>query len=260
MNSAWTNAAAKMLLAIPAAVLSMQPTPQTTVHTVTSRDGTRIAYDISGTGPAVMLLHGGGQTRRVWHDGGYVARLSSMFTVITVDLRGNGDSDKPVTKDAYAVEHFIDDLLAVADDAHVTQFSLWGFSYGANIGRYLAVRSDRVRSMIYIGIPFGPAADANFREIILSRLRDEKTSPVTAAWIGALLDYPAVEPGEMRSPTLWLVGTSNATAMESVRKYETALSGTRVQLTKLEGLTHPQELEQIDQTLPAALTFLRAIK
>jgi len=255
------NAAIASLLALPAAaMLTMQPTPSSAVHTVTSRDGTRIAYDVSGSGPVVMLLHGGGQNRRVWHDAGYVTRLSSTFTVITVDLRGNGDSDKPVTKEAYAIERFIDDLLAVADDAHAEQFSIWGFSYGANVGRYLAVRSDRVRSMVYIGIPFGPAVDATFREMILTRLRSGNTPPVVAAWTSALLDYPAVEPGDMRCPTLWLVGTSNTSAMESTKKYESMLSGTRVQLTRLEGLTHPQELERIDQTLPAALAFMRAMK
>jgi pimeloyl-ACP methyl ester carboxylesterase len=255
------NAAITSLLAIPAAVaISMQSTPPTAVKTITSRDGTRIAYDVSGTGPFVMLLHGGGQTRRVWHDAGYVARLSSMFTVITVDLRGNGDSDKPVTKEAYAIDRIVEDLLAVADDAHAAKFALWGFSYGANVGRYLSVRSERVTSMVYIGIPFGPAADDTFRKMILERLRSGNTPPVQAAWIGALLDYPAVEPADMRCPTLWLVGTSNTSAMDSVKKYETALPGTRVRLTTLEGLTHPQEMERIDQSLPAALAFMRAVK
>ena len=101
----------------------------------------------------------GGQTRQVWRDAGYVTRLAPRFRVITVDLRGNGESDKPATKAAYALDRLIEDLLAVADDAKAQDFSLWGFSYGANVGRYLAVRSARVTSMVYIGIPFGPAAD-----------------------------------------------------------------------------------------------------
>lgn len=51
----------------------------------TSPDGTKIAYETTGTGPALMLLHGGGQTRRSWNERGYVDRLSKRFTVITVD-------------------------------------------------------------------------------------------------------------------------------------------------------------------------------
>ena len=100
---------------------------------VKSPDGTRIAYDDTGSGPAVMLLHGGGQTRQVWRDAGYVTRLAPRFRVITVDLRGNGESDKPATKAAYALDRLIEDLLAVADDAKAQDFSLWGFSYGANV-------------------------------------------------------------------------------------------------------------------------------
>lgn len=49
-----------------------------------SADGTRIAYDFTGSGPAFMLLHGGLKTRRDWHKAGYVRRLKPDFTVIAV--------------------------------------------------------------------------------------------------------------------------------------------------------------------------------
>ena len=241
-------------------MMEMQSTSVTSpTRLVTSADGSRIAYDVTGAGPAIVLLHGGGQTRRVWHDAGYVSRLSASFTVITIDLRGNGESDKPTAKSAYAIERFIEDLLAVADDAHAQSFSVWGFSYGANIGRYLAARSTRVTSMVYIGIPFGPAVDPMFRDIILKRLQDGTAPPVVAAWTSALLDYPPVEPSDMKCPTLWVVGTSNSTALASANACENRLGGTRVQLVKLDGITHPQELERIDMTLPRALDFMRSL-
>src|SRR5262249_18319879 len=131
------------------------------------------------------------------HDAGYVKRLSSEFTVITLDIRGNGDTDKPTAKEAYAIDRLVDDFLAVADAAHAARFSLWGFSYGANVGRYLAPRSDRVSSMVYTGVAFGPSAEQRFREIILSRKMSGRVPPVVAAWTSALLDYRPVEPGDM---------------------------------------------------------------
>ena len=42
---------------------------------ITSPDGAHIAYDVSGHGSALMLLHGAGKTRQDWHKLGYVERL-----------------------------------------------------------------------------------------------------------------------------------------------------------------------------------------
>jgi len=67
-----------------------------------SPDGTRVAYDRSGTGPVIILLHGGGSTRQEWHEAGYVRRLRDKFTVITVDLRGHGETGHPTDAEYYA--------------------------------------------------------------------------------------------------------------------------------------------------------------
>lgn len=236
-----------MLLALLGAL--MQPVSET--RFVTSPDGARIAYDVRGSGPAVVLLHGGGQTRQVWHRAGYVERLAKEFTVVTVDIRGNGDSDKPSAVEAYAFERINADILAVADAVKAPRFTLWGFSYGANVGRYLASRSDRVSAMVYIGIPFGAAVGGRFLDAV-------KQMPNTPAWITAMLSYPPVEPADMRCPTLWVVGSANAGAMESVGEYRTRLSGTRVTLEVIDGLNHPQELDAIDRVLPPEIAFTKA--
>jgi pimeloyl-ACP methyl ester carboxylesterase len=73
----------------------------------TSLDDTRIAYDRSGAGPALVLLHGGGSRRQEWHDAGYVQRLRDNFTVITLDLRGHGDSDLPTELADYTIDKII---------------------------------------------------------------------------------------------------------------------------------------------------------
>ena len=53
-----------------------------------------ISYSIAGKGPPVLLLHGYPQTKLMWRK--IIPKLSKYFTVVTSDLRGYGDSDKPV--------------------------------------------------------------------------------------------------------------------------------------------------------------------
>ena len=254
-----------------------------------SNDATRIAYDVTGSGPAVMLLHGGGQSRRVWHDAGYVGRLRSEFTVITMDLRGHGESGKPTSVQAYTLERLTDDIVAVADAAHVTRFAVWGYSYGGNVARYLPAHSDRVNKLVIIGIPFGAATTVPFRELILglrakwapivdadrdgtlnlNSLSAEDRAlwrtgtplgaiPVTLAWLSAMLDWPSLEPAAVRCPTLWLAGTANENAMPSVNEYSDALGRTKVILQLVPGLTHEHELTHIDEVLPAMLKFTQS--
>lgn len=237
-----------MLFTLLAALV--QPAPGNALF-ATSKDGTRIAYDVRGSGPVVVLLHGGGQTRQVWHKAGYVDRLAKEFTVVTIDIRGNGESDKPPAVEAYQFERINADILAVADAVKAQRFVLWGFSYGANVGRYLASRSDRVGAMVYIGINFGPAVGGGFLDAV-------KKMPAPPVWITAMLSYPPVEPADMRCPTLWLVGSNNEIAMDSAKEYRGRLAGTRVTLEVIDGLNHPQELDVIDRVLPAEIAFTRA--
>ena len=250
------------------------------VKFVTSKDGTRIAYEMTGSGPAVMLLHGAGQTRQDWQRIGYVKRLAPQFTVISVDLRGNGDSDKPIGSEKYGIDRLLEDLLAVADDAKAARFHLWGYAYGGLVGRSLAARSDRVQSFVYIGVPFGAPvsgvmkdAITGFRARWLPVLQDEqagkldlkKLAPGDAeawprvrmllSWQSALAEYPPVEPSEIRCPSLWVVGMSDAEAMTGVKAYEGKLAGTKVTLLTVDSLYHSATLESIDLVFQKELDF-----
>lgn len=61
-----------------------------TMQTTSSRDGTAIAYDRMGSGPAVVIV-GGGPTTRV-ANGPLAGLLAERFTVFNYDRRGRGDS------------------------------------------------------------------------------------------------------------------------------------------------------------------------
>jgi pimeloyl-ACP methyl ester carboxylesterase len=102
-----------------------------TMRAVTSRDGTRIAYDRSGQGPAVILVGGALATRA---DGAELALLlASRFTVYSYDRRGRGDS---TDTRPYAVEREIEDLSALIDEAGGS-----ARVYGKSSGACLALRA-----------------------------------------------------------------------------------------------------------------------
>jgi pimeloyl-ACP methyl ester carboxylesterase len=123
-------------------------------------------------------------------------------------------------------------------------------SYGSNVGRYLAVQSERVAKLILMGTPLGLGVSGELRQDaidfcahwppIVQALRDGTLNldslsqddqdvlrrlnvPVVVAWAGAMLDWPAIEPADFRCPTLWLVGSEDRHAMASIEKYEESL-------------------------------------
>jgi pimeloyl-ACP methyl ester carboxylesterase len=98
------------------------------MDTVTSRDGTRIAFDKVGKGPAVVLVAGALCARLSWSGPGLSKLLAPHFTVYNYDRRGRGNSGDTRP---YSVEREIDDIEALVDDAGGTA-SLYGHSSGAN--------------------------------------------------------------------------------------------------------------------------------
>jgi pimeloyl-ACP methyl ester carboxylesterase len=95
------------------------------METVTSKDGTTIAFDRLGSGPPVVLVCGGSVDRMA--DAPLAQELASDFTVLNYDRRGRGDSgDTP----PYAIEREVEDIEAVIQAAGGSA-NLWGSSSGA---------------------------------------------------------------------------------------------------------------------------------
>lgn len=255
----------------------------------TSNDLTRIAFDISGTGSPILLLHGGGGSRMDWREAGYVARLSQEFTVIAMDLRGHGESDKPTDPACYTTEKMGQDILAVADACNTEHFILCGYSFGGNVGRYLAASSDRVSRMVMLGNRMAGSSDEHRQFVFDFRARwapvveaarsgafDPKSLsqkdqediqelsfpgellPSVLAWSTAMLDWSTVTPADFCCPTLWLIGSENEKALESFKEYEEELPGSNVQVRMFEGMNHAQEFENVEQVLPVILSFFKS--
>src|SRR5690348_8599709 len=97
------------------------------METVTSKDGTKIAYERSGSGPALILVDGALCSREFGPSPKLAPLLAKHFTVIAYDRRGRGASGdvKP-----YAKEREVEDLEALIGAAGGKAFLL-GLSSGA---------------------------------------------------------------------------------------------------------------------------------
>ena len=94
---------------------------------VVSKDGTAIAYDRVGQGPAVILVDAAMCYRKMGPSAALARLLAEHFTVFTYDRRGRGESgDAP----AYTVAREIEDLDAVLQAAGGSA-AVWGTSSGA---------------------------------------------------------------------------------------------------------------------------------
>lgn len=94
------------------------------------REGVRIYYEATGSGPAVLLTHGYSATLRMWDP--QIEALAASHRVICWDMRGHGESDSPADASAYSHAATAADMAAVldacgADTAVVGGLSLGGF-------------------------------------------------------------------------------------------------------------------------------------
>ena len=106
------------------------------MDTVTSRDGTAIAFERSGAGPAIVLVDGALCGRAFGPMPRLAPLLAPRFAVYHYDRRGRGDSgDTP----PYAVEREVEDIDALIDEAGGSA-SLYGISSGAVLALEAASR------------------------------------------------------------------------------------------------------------------------
>jgi pimeloyl-ACP methyl ester carboxylesterase len=100
---------------------------------VTSKDGTKIAYDKQGSGPAVILVDGALGYRSFGHMPQLAELLGAHFTVTTYDRRGRGESSN---SEPYALEREVEDIDALVQAADGS-----GFLYGISSGACLALEA-----------------------------------------------------------------------------------------------------------------------
>ncbi|MEP7317612.1 MAG: alpha/beta hydrolase [Panacibacter sp.] len=122
-------------------------------HYYTSFDSTKIYYEVKGNGYPVILVHGFIVNGESWKKTEvYKDLINAGYKVISMDLRGNGKSDKPHIDEAYANDAEAKDIIGLATELGIKQYNVIGYSRGSIITARLLVLDQRINKAVMGGM------------------------------------------------------------------------------------------------------------
>src|SRR5258706_9281147 len=132
-----------------------KPLPDTDEQGFVENDGARIWYATYGSGPPVILLHGG-----LGHSGNWGHQLPMLtgagHRAVLIDSRGHGRSTRDLRPFTY--ELMASDVLAVMDALHIEKATAVGWSDGACIALILAMKAPaRIAGVFFFGCNMDPS-------------------------------------------------------------------------------------------------------
>jgi len=256
-------------------------------------NGSRISYELTGSGPPLVLIHGLGGSKRIWSR--LREDLTAAFMVVTYDLRGAGDTVEIGTAKELSLAVWADDLRGLLERLGIDRPVLVGHSLGASIAlKYALARPEEVSALVLMGAdpelsrlaprmekvvelidrvgmeewvaehwskntPFSPASLARSPEIL-----DEYRAMVLANDPGdyvrtcraiARMESLGGELTGVSQPSLVIVGSDDdRTVPESGRELAEALAN--ASFVELAGVGHTMPLEAPAQVCAAIRDFL----
>ncbi|MFH5212053.1 alpha/beta fold hydrolase [Antrihabitans sp. NCIMB 15449] len=180
-------------------------------RTARSKDGTSIAYTVTGEGPVLVLVDAAGHFRRLSSFDGLSTQLADRFRVVQYDRRGRGASTDfsgtDRTPDA-VVQREVDDLAAVAA-ANGGSAYVHGFSSGALLALHASVRGLAIARMTVLEPPIdssaqrGPSDTQRAFTHELTRLVDSGDREATLGFYLTAIGVPDDVVDRMRSTDSW---------------------------------------------------------
>jgi pimeloyl-ACP methyl ester carboxylesterase len=249
----------------------------------TRRSGLAIHYELVGSGPPLVLLHGGFASSGTWRLEGYVEALQVDHLLVLADARGHGRSDKPHEAASYSTSNEASDVLAVLDEVGLSSAALCGFSMGAITAlRVAACHPARVDAVAAIssdpeGVGFADLPAAKSDDSWAQRFEREGMAWIVAdleregrhAWarlveqgdpvaMAAMLRGP-VEPipqrlKDLAAPSLFAWGE------QEVREGDEAILPVGARFLVVPGADHVGTLERSDLLIPEIRSLLAGIR
>ncbi|MBM0280000.1 alpha/beta fold hydrolase, partial [Micromonospora tarensis] len=206
----------------------------TSVEQVRSVDGTPIAFERSGAGPAIILVGGAFSDRRT--TGALATELAPDFTVFSYDRRGRGFSGDTAP---YEIGREIDDLAALIAAAGGSA-AVYGISSGAVLSALATAQGLPVSGLVLFEPPFQVGPHVNVRTDITAQLieliaADDRDGAVEL-FLSAAVGLPAEQITEMRSQPIW----GGLTAIAHTLPYDAIVTaGGRFPADRLAAITVP---------------------
>lgn len=251
-----------------------------TYHVISS-DGAKIAYTVSGSGPALLLVHGVGRNKSMWVSRGWIDILKNHFTAVAVDIRGHGESDKAYEPGFYSIENILRDFELVIKECGFNEYSYFGHSYGATLGLQACKYKKKIRKMVCAGTSFGdhffksdvPKWISEYEEINLKKksgrlnesgLSDEEMKwaesndlDLSIAQLRAMNKWQGVEVEDIDIPLAIYTGTKdNPLAVESLSLNEDKMQQRNIRYKVFDKLNHVELVSSIGVVSPWVLDFL----
>lgn len=241
-------------------------------------DGFRIAYDVVGEGPPLVLLHGLSNDKRMWANYGILQALAPDYTVITLDLRGCGDSQASAHPADYQLGLHIDDVAGILDTLGYETAAVWGWSLGGTLALHLGAYSSRFQPVIAAGATFGQQFSPEWREqqraiwepMALAKAQNrlyelsEVARPFAArtdfdvffARLDAYAAWPPIHPTDLQTPAILYTGTNDGRVFTELNAQREAIQAAGHQLYVFSNFNHVQLVMQTEIILPTIRTFL----
>lgn len=250
---------------------------------VISKDGSKVAYNVIGEGPPLLLVHGGvgNYSKKLWVDTKWIDKLKTHFTIIAPDVRGSGETEKSEDSNFYMVENIINDFNAVLEDCNINEFYYFGWSYGATIGFHMCKNNKNIKKAICAGScmgelfskDFAPGARRSFEELnhrkINNTLDETDLSDEDKKWVRetnldmriaqfkAWESWPIVTPSEINTQLAIYTGTNDTKdVLDELCRQEKELTKHNIKLKVFDNLDHYGLINEIDTVLPWVIDFL----
>ncbi|WP_224703659.1 alpha/beta fold hydrolase [Devosia aquimaris] len=246
------------------------PLPATAVSGTLDHDGARLWYASLGTGPAVILLHGG-----LGHAGNCAYQIPVLadagYRVIALDTRGHGRSTSD--NSPYHYSRLATDVLALIDHLGIPQAHLVGWSDGACTALILAdAHPDRVAGVFFFACNMDPSGALPFvpTPVIGNCLTRHKADYAAlsatpgdfAAFMDAVGEMQRSEPNYTEADLAGIavpVTVAHSTGDEFIRAEHAAYLAASIpgaRMVTLDGVTHFAPLQRPDLFNTAVLDFL----